>query len=65
MAETKKQFLDFGGLQILWGKMKSTFALKGDVEAVGSRLTTAEENITNLTKFPKFPVYFKISNKKS
>lgn len=48
--ETKKQFLDFGGLQILWGKMKSTFALKGDVEAVGSRLTTAEENITNLTK---------------
>lgn len=50
MAETKKYFLDFGGLQTLWGKMKNTFAAKSDVEALGSRVGTAEQNITNLTK---------------
>ena len=50
MAETKKYFLDFGGLQTLWAKMKNTFAAKSDVEALGSRVGTAETNITNLTK---------------
>lgn len=50
MAETKKYFLDFGGLQTLWGKMKNTFAAKSDVELLGSRVGTAEQNITNLTK---------------
>jgi hypothetical protein len=50
MAETKKYFLDFGGLQTLWGKMKDTFATKNSVEALSSRLGTAETNITNLGK---------------
>lgn len=50
MAENKKYFLDFGGLQTLWAKMKNTFAAKSDVEALGSRVGTAETNITNLTK---------------
>lgn len=50
MAETKKYFLDFGGLQALWGKMKETFATKNSVEALSSRLGTAETNITNLSK---------------
>lgn len=50
MAETKKYFLDLGGLQTLWSKMKNTFAAKGDVEALGGRLGTAEQNITNLGK---------------
>lgn len=50
MAETKKYFLDFGGLQTLWGKMKNTFATKNSVEALSSRLGTAETNITNLGK---------------
>ena len=50
MAETKKYFLDFGGLQTLWGKMKNTFAPKSDVEALGTRVGTAELNITNLGK---------------
>jgi hypothetical protein len=50
MAETKKYFLDFGGLQALWGKMKNTFAAKDSVNALGSQIGTINDNITNLNK---------------
>ena len=32
MADNKKYFLDFGGLQSLWNKMKNTFANKSEVD---------------------------------
>lgn len=50
MAETKKYFLDLGGLQSLWNKMKETFAAKGDVEAINSQINTINQNIINLGK---------------
>jgi hypothetical protein len=49
MAENK-YFLDLAGLQSLWNKMKSTFASKGDVEAIESQIGTINENIANLEK---------------
>ena len=50
MAETKKYFLDFGGLQALWGKMKNTFASKDSVDTLGSQIGTINDNISNLNK---------------
>ena len=48
MAETKKYFLDFGGLQTLWAKMKNTFASISDVETLEGRIGTIGESITDL-----------------
>ena len=48
MAETKKYFLDFGGLQTLWAKMKNTFASTSDVETLEGRIGTISESITGL-----------------
>lgn len=48
MAETKKYFLDFGGLQTLWAKMKSTFASKSDVETLEGIIGTISGRITGL-----------------
>lgn len=50
MSETKKYFLDFGGLQTLWDKMKNTFAAKNTVDVLSESLDKAEENIVNLNK---------------
>lgn len=48
MANDKKYFLDLGGLQTLWGKMKNTFASKSDLNAVNSQIGTINTNLTAL-----------------
>lgn len=48
MADTKKYFLDFGGLQALWNKMKSTFAAKSDVTYINGQISTINQNLAAL-----------------
>jgi hypothetical protein len=48
MADNKKYFLDFGGLQSLWNKMKGTFAGKIDTENAISDINNNLETILNM-----------------
>ena len=48
MADNKKYFLDFGGLQSLWNKMKGTFAGKTETETAISDINNNLETILNM-----------------
>lgn len=50
MSDTsvKKYFLDLGGLQSLWNKMKLTFASKSDIEAVNTQTQNISQNLNIL-----------------
>lgn len=45
MADNKKFFLDLGGLQTLWDKMKSTFAGKNDVDNIKLNIAALQADI--------------------
>ena len=48
MADNKKYFLDLGGLQSLWEKMKSTFASITDLQSVTAQVGTINTNLALL-----------------
>ena len=48
MADNKKYFLDFGGLQTLWNKMKGTFAGKAATETAITDINKNLETILNM-----------------
>lgn len=48
MADNKKYFLELGGLQALWNKMKSTFALASDVNALSGTVSGFDASIKAL-----------------
>ena len=48
MADNKKYFLELSGLQALWNKMKSTFALASDVNALGGTVSGFDASIKAL-----------------
>ena len=48
MAENKKFFLDFSGLQALWAKMKTTFASKAEVTNVSNTINTVSGAVSTL-----------------
>ena len=45
MADNKKYFLDLGGLQTLWNKMKTTFASITDMQSLNANVGTISANL--------------------